>query len=168
MVKPFNIMYLTLYILLVGYIILPLSLSFRGNVHRFEASTKKLMQKTDYFTTNEIEKYASLSGLSIIAKETGPVLRLEIFSDTDSETCLGYLTAFIRPFPIGLFHLETIQAVNRRQVLGFTRKNWTVEGPGLSFLMGSWALRWAFDKGCSRTELLAGQFFNHFGFPLDF
>ena len=30
-----------------------------------------------------------------------------------------------------------------------------MNGPGICFVMGSWALRWAYEKGCRRAELLA-------------
>ena len=30
-----------------------------------------------------------------------------------------------------------------------------MNGPGICFVIGSWALRWAYDKGCRRAELLA-------------
>ena len=30
-----------------------------------------------------------------------------------------------------------------------------MKGPGICFIMGSWALKWAYDKGCRRAELLA-------------
>jgi len=39
--------------------------------------------------------------------------------------------------------------------LGYKRRNWTIDGPGISFIMGCWAINWAYDKGCRRTELLA-------------
>eukprot|EP01035_Chromulina_nebulosa_P020670 gene20670-26800_t len=53
------------------------------------------------------------------------------------------------------YAIETIQVKNRRQTLGFKRSGWTIDGPGISFLMGTWALRWAYDKGCNRAQLLA-------------
>ena len=44
---------------------------------------------------------------------------------------------------------------NHRQYLGYRRGSWTVDGPGISFILGSWAIKWAYDKGCRRAELLA-------------
>lgn len=110
---------------------------------------------TSLFTLNDIHHYAELSGLRLKVLPTGPYLRLEAYPLSDEES-IGYLTAFIRPWPIGMLQLDTIQVQNRRQTLGFTRKsNVNLEGPGISFIMGSYALRWAFDKGCTVTQLLA-------------
>lgn len=107
----------------------------------------------------ELEEYARVSGLRLKAMETGPLLRLEahpIQSEGEGESdAIGYLTAFIRPLPFGLFHLDTIQVKNRRQNIGFQRRGYTMEGPGISFLMGSYALVWAQTKGCKTTQLLA-------------
>lgn len=107
----------------------------------------------EFFTKTDIEKYASLSGLRLKPKVTGPYLSLQLYSAQDDQQ-LGYLTAFIRPFT-GLLQLETIQVKNRRQVLGFHRDSWKIDGPGVSFIMGSWALCWAYENGCKTTELLA-------------
>ena len=103
----------------------------------------------------EIEEYAKLSGLQLKATETGPLLRLEATPLSDPSSPIGYLTAFIRPVPFKLFHLDTIQVKNRRQTLGFSRSGYTIEGPGISFIMGSWALVWARERGCRTTQLLA-------------
>jgi hypothetical protein len=53
------------------------------------------------------------------------------------------------------FFLDTIQVKNRRQNLGYKRKAWDPSASGISFIMGSWALCWATEKGCQRAELLA-------------
>lgn len=121
-----------------------------------------------YMTISEIEEYAKLVGLRIQTYSTGPLLRLEAFpinnspkiipgvrSDGNDDKPIGYLTAFIRPIPSNLLHLETIQVQNRRQNLGFKREGWSMDGPGISFILGSYALVWAYQKGCTRTELLA-------------
>lgn len=50
---------------------------------------------------------------------------------------------------------DTIQVKNRRQVKHFHRAGWTVDGPGISFLMGAWATLWAYQKGCKTAQLLA-------------
>ena len=112
---------------------------------------------------SEIEEYAKAIGLRIESYKTGPLLRLELFPlnvtiipgiPTDNKP-VGYLTAFVRPIPSNLLHLETIQVKNRRQNLGFKREGWTMDGPGISFILGSYALVWAYQKGCTRSELLA-------------
>ena len=54
-----------------------------------------------------------------------------------------------------MLQLDTIQVKNRRQIIGFKRNNWKMDGPGISFIMGTWALRWAWGKGCRKAELLA-------------
>ena len=110
--------------------------------------------QSDQLSLPEIQEYAKLSSLKLIAKETGPYLRLEAFP-AGSDELIGYLTAFIRPFPFGMLQLETIQVKNRRQNLGFKREGWTIDGPGISFIMGSYALSWAYARGCRRTQLLA-------------
>lgn len=110
--------------------------------------------KDGYFTISDIEDYAKISGLTLNCTATGPLLRIEAFPTGDAEL-IGYLTAFIRPLPFGLFHLDTIKVKNRRQNLGYMRKNWTIDGPGISFIMGSYALRWAYEKGCRTSQLLA-------------
>jgi hypothetical protein len=110
--------------------------------------------KDGYFTISDIEDYAKISGLTLNCTATGPLLRIEAFPTGDEEL-IGYLTAFIRPLPFGLFHLDTIKVKNRRQNLGYMRKNWTIDGPGISFIMGSYALRWAYEKGCRTSQLLA-------------
>lgn len=107
-----------------------------------------------YFSRDDIEEYASLCGLTLKSSGFGPALRLDAYPE-GSDQAIGYLTAFIRPIPLGLFQLETIQVENRRQTLGFKREGWSIDGPGISFIMGSWALCWAYEKGCRNTELLA-------------
>jgi len=106
-------------------------------------------------TIEEIERFATFSKLKIKSSVTGPYLRLEAYPIDDDSTLVGYLTAFIRPFPFKLFQLDTIQVKNRRQNIGYKRKNWTVDGPGASFILGTWALAWARGQGCEKTELLA-------------
>eukprot|EP01038_Epipyxis_sp_PR26KG_P004670 gene4670-6561_t len=122
------------------------------------------MKKVDQvipFNIEQIEKYASKLGILIRASEVGGVfLRLEAYTigptgSNESAELIGYLTGFIRPIPFKLFQLDTIQVKNRRQTLGFKRKNWKMDGPGISFIMGSWALKWAYDRGCKSAELLA-------------
>jgi hypothetical protein len=108
----------------------------------------------DFFTFKDIEDYAKISGLTLNCTTTGPFLRIEAFPTGEVEL-IGYLTAFIRPLPFGLFHLDTIKVKNRRQNLGYVRKNWTIDGPGISFIMGSYALLWAYERGCRKSQLLA-------------
>ena len=107
-----------------------------------------------FFGFSDIEDYAAVSGLKLNCTTTGPFIRIEAFPIGDTEL-IGYLTAFIRPLPFGLFHLDTIKVKNRRQNLGYQRKNWTIDGPGISFIMGSYALRWAYERGCRKSQLLA-------------
>lgn len=52
-------------------------------------------------------------------------------------------------------HVDTIQVKNRRQNLGYTRESWSPEGSLISFIMGSWALCWARERGCHTAELMA-------------
>ena len=111
-------------------------------------------QRDDFFGFKDIEDYAKISGLTLNCTSTGPFLRIEAFPIGETEL-IGYLTAFIRPVPFGLFHLDTIKVKNRRQNLGYQRKTWTIDGPGISFIMGSYALRWAFERGCRKSQLLA-------------
>jgi len=102
----------------------------------------------------DIERYGTLCGIRIEKKETGPFgLRLEAYPLDREEPVLGYLDAFIRPLPFKLFHLDTIRVKNQRQDKGYKRgvDNWTIEGPGISFIMGAYALQWAFDRGCKKT-----------------
>jgi hypothetical protein len=108
----------------------------------------------EFFKLSDIDDYAKISGLTLNCTATGPFLRIEAFPIGDPEL-IGYLTAFIRPLPFGLFHLDTIKVKNRRQNLGYVRKNWTIDGPGISFIMGSYALRWAYEKGCRKSQLMA-------------
>jgi len=131
-----------------------------------------------YMSLSDIEAYGRRCGIKLVSKVTGPYLRIEAFAVGDgadpqsssdngngndllrtgvgsTEQLIGYCTAFIRPVPFNLLQLDTIQVKNRRQTLGFKREQWTVDGPGISFIMGSWALRWGWDRGCRRAELLA-------------
>ena len=103
----------------------------------------------------ELEDYAAASGLRLKIVENGPMLRIEAYPLNVADEAIGYLTAFIRPFPFKLFHLDTIRVKNRRQNIGFQRTGYTIEGPGISFIMGSYALTWAQSKGCRTTQLLA-------------
>ena len=107
-----------------------------------------------FFGIPAIERYAKVSGLILNCTTNGPLLRIEAFPIGETEL-IGYLTAFIRPLPFGLFHLDTIKVKNRRQNLGYQRKTWTIDGPGISFIMGSYALRWAYERGCRKSQLLA-------------
>ena len=108
----------------------------------------------DIFTLEDVEFYAFKSGIFIKSQMTGPSLRLEAYVKDDLDYKIGYLTCFIRPFT-NLLQLETIQVVNRRQTLGFKREGYTMNGPGICFIMGSWALRWAYERGSQTAELLA-------------
>jgi hypothetical protein len=137
--------------------------SFQSNRARYSDKTHNARSlllhgsakdRDGYFTISDIEDYAKISGLTLNCTATGPLLRIEAFPTGDEEL-IGYLTAFIRPLPFGLFHLDTIKVKNRRQNLGYQRKNWTIDGPGISFIMGSYALRWAYEKGCRTSQLLA-------------
>ena len=110
--------------------------------------------KDGFFGIPAIEEYAKVSGLTLNCTTNGPLLRIEAFPKGETEL-IGYLTAFIRPLPFGLFHLDTIKVKNRRQNLGYQRKTWTIDGPGISFIMGSYALRWAYERGCRKSQLLA-------------
>ena len=128
-----------------------------GRSYQVRADLKLLGSRrddVDFFGISDIEEYAKVSGLILNCTTTGPLLRIEAFPIGDTEL-IGYLTAFIRPIPFGLFHLDTIKVKNRRQNLGYLRKNWTIDGPGISFIMGSYALRWAYDRGCRKSQLLA-------------
>lgn len=118
-------------------------------------SSQQSSSKPDYFTIEDVEFYGMKSGIFLKATTTGPSLRLEAFVKDDLDIKIGYLTAFIRPFPFGLLQLDTIQVLNRRQTLGFKREGWTMNGPGICFIMGSWALLWAYRKGCRRAEVHA-------------
>jgi len=106
------------------------------------------------YSIEEVELFAFKSGIYLKSTITGPGLKLEAFTKDDLDYKIGYLTAFVRPFT-GLLQLETIQVLNRRQKLNFKREGWSMKGPGICFIMGSWALKWASDKGCRRAELLA-------------
>ena len=108
-------------------------------------------------TCIDIENLATKSNLKLKADIIGPLLTLQAFpiNEMNEDKPIGYLQAFIRPLPLGLFHLDTIQVKNRRQTLGFKREGWTINGPGITFIMGAWALCWAYTKGCKKTELLA-------------
>jgi hypothetical protein len=109
---------------------------------------------SDFFTIGDVENYAKYSGLELKSAVTGPFIRVEAFPIGGTDP-IGYVTAFIRPFPFGMLQLETIQVKNRRQTLGFQRNNWTIDGPGISFIMGSYVLCWAYEKGCRTAQLLA-------------
>ena len=139
---------------------------------RLQAATRLAARDTDadYMSLIDIESYGRRCGIKLVSKATGPYLRIEAFavgSDNEgsanlvgtgsgaTEQLIGYCTAFVRPLPFNLLQLDTIQVKNRRQTLGFRREKWTVDGPGISFIMGSWALRWGWERGCRRAELLA-------------
>ena len=115
------------------------------------------MNSNNLMTCTDIEELATKSNLKLKADIKGPLLTLQAFpiNEMNEDKPIGYLQAFIRPFPLGLFHLDTIQVKNRRQTLGFKRQGWTINGPGITFIMGAWALCWAYKKGCINTELLA-------------
>jgi hypothetical protein len=102
----------------------------------------------------DITNFAYLFGISIRIIENPISLRLEAYS-TDETESIGYLSAFIRPIPFKLLQLDTIQVKNRRQTLGFRKSNWNIDGSTITFIMGSIALRWAYEKGCTQAELLA-------------
>jgi uroporphyrinogen-III synthase len=109
----------------------------------------------------KVERYAGLMGIRLEKVEQGAKLRLEAYPARDpsneQSSMIGYLEAFIRPIPFKLFQLDTIRVKNQRQNVGYKRAadSWTVDGPGISFVMGSYALQWAYEKGCTQTELLA-------------
>ena len=58
------------------------------------------------FTSTKIEYLASLQGIQLKSQITGgSYLKLEAFSAKGE--IVGYLTAFLRPVPIGTLHLGT-------------------------------------------------------------
>ena len=117
-------------------------------------NNKNNLSMSSYLTLNEIEEFAKYSNLRIIAQPKGTYLKLEAVTMNDN-IVIGYLTAFIRPIPFKLLQLDTIQVKNRRQILNYKRKDYKIDGPGISFIMGTYALIWAKNNGCKQTELLA-------------
>jgi hypothetical protein len=103
-------------------------------------------------TRQELDEFGQTIGIRISSKVTGPFLRLEAFpldALAADNAPIGYLTAFVRPYPLGLLQLDTIQVRNRRQT---GRGGWN----GLSFILGSYALIWAAESAnCKRAQLLA-------------
>ena len=116
---------------------------------------KEVIDTNRYFSIPELIQYAQLFGLNVKIIDNQISLRLEAFTIDNESDCIGYLTAFLRPIPFKLLQLDTIQVKNRRQNLGFRRTKWSPDGSTVTFIMGSIALRWAYDKGCSNAELLA-------------
>eukprot|EP01041_Mallomonas_annulata_P009039 gene9039-18720_t len=108
----------------------------------------------EYASVEEIERYASVFGLRLNTTITGPLLRIDVSTQNTAET-LGYLTAFIRPWPLGLLQLDTVQVKNRRQWKGYKRDGWKIEGRGITFILGLLALNFGMNRGCNRAELLA-------------
>ena len=121
----------------------PLKMSRSAKSVRGKVTMAKMTESTMKFA--ELEDYAAFCGLRIEKIEKGIQLRLEAYPlrapKGDKEALLGYLEAFIRPIPFKLFQLDTIKAKNQRQNSGYKRKNdnWTMDGPGISFIMGSMA-----------------------------
>lgn len=110
--------------------------------------------KGDALSLQEIQYYARSSGVILKDTSIGPYLRVEATAIGDISP-VGYLTAFIRPWPPGLMQLETIQVKNRRQTLDFKTLPKRIDGPGVSFILGAYSLSWAKEKGCRRAQLLA-------------
>jgi len=102
----------------------------------------------DIYSINDIEDYADVLGVDLKSSNIGIYLKLEAISRSEQKT-IGYITGFVRPLT-GLLQLETIQVRNRRQSLDYK----TIP-KGVSFVLGCWALRWAYSYGCKRAELLA-------------
>jgi hypothetical protein len=156
-IKPMFFSFVLLLLLLVTQINFVLSF-LQKSYNRPKVFSQSLYgsnkNEDGFFSLSDIEDYGKVSGLTLNCTTTGPFLRIEAFPIGDPEL-IGYLTAFIRPLPFGLFHLDTIKVKNRRQNLGYVRKNWTIDGPGISFIMGSYALRWAYERGCRTSQLLA-------------
>jgi hypothetical protein len=133
-------------IVLYGIIVI-FSNAFSIRSNRATTRFNQKMSSTEkFYTLEEVELFGFKSGIYLKPVITGPALKLEAYVKDDLDNKIGYLTAFIRPFPFGLLQLETIQVLNRRQTLGFKRDGWSVKGPGICFIMGSWALKWAYDK----------------------
>jgi len=121
------------------------------NIMMKKSPSRKLM------TCEDIERFSRLNGVVLrpqVSANVGLTIEAYVTGEENAKP-IGYLSAFIRPIPGKLLHLDTIQVKNRRQSLGFKRRGWSMSGPGISFIMGSWALRWAYDRGCTYTELLA-------------
>lgn len=107
------------------------------------------------FNTEMVDYYANMKGLSLRPKSQGIFLTLEAYP-VSSDVKIGYLHCFLRPLPRDTLHLESIQVRNRRQSFESTKKvRWSPESGLISFIMGSWALCWAREKGSKRAELLA-------------
>jgi hypothetical protein len=107
----------------------------------------------DRYSLADIEEYAKKLNVELKKSIIGPYLKLEAVSLEENKV-VGYLTGFVRPLT-GLLQLETIQVRNRRQSLQYRAIPKGIEGKGVSFILGSWTLRWAFSMGCKSAELLA-------------
>lgn len=140
------VLILTLYLLMVqGYFSVRKTPAHIIHMSRIE--------DIDRYCLADIEEYAKKLNIELKITVIGPYLKLEALSLEESKV-VGYLTGFIRPLT-GLLQLETIQVRNRRQSLQYRAIPVGVEGKGVSFILGSWSLRWAFSMGCKTAELLA-------------
>lgn len=127
--------------------------SFRANYQYSNSLTRISCRESDYVTKEDIEKYAQVFGIKVVTSNNGPMFRIDVYAE--GAGAIGYLTAFLRPWPQSLIQLDTLQVKNRRQWLGYKRKGWTIEGRGISFILGILALNFGMSKGCTHAELLA-------------
>ena len=137
------------YVLIILQIIRVYTLYFKANrLQRVKLHAFDEQNIPRFATSEEIERYAAHFGLQLKMDIKGPALRIDVFASNDLNELdrVGYLTAFLRPLPLGMLQLDTIQVKNRRQILGYKRKNWKIDGPGISFILGALALRWGLDR----------------------
>ena len=146
------------------------SLSFQGARARVPASCLSRMaaQQRDIATLDEIEAAARSAGFTFTQTNMGPlyrvILRLVPEPGEDGKgKAIGYTNGALTP---PLLRQDTMQIsfVNTGNPNSMTNeKRVSVEERGfrsnsiygLSLLLGAYAMRWAYDNGCRRAELLA-------------
>jgi hypothetical protein len=137
--------------------------SLKSNpVDNFELVKLSSIDSSELCTSLEIEEAAHRCGMELSIKTLGPFYRAVIRLAKKGETgkIIGYTTGSIIP---PLLRQETMVITSVNSGNSLTRKRsqkenrgWTCPTTfGLSLLLGAYAGRFAFDKSCSKAELLA-------------
>ncbi len=113
-----------------------------------------------YYTTKQVEQFAYLKGMVLKPTIQGIYITVDAYP-VDSEIKIGYLSAFLRPIPKDTLQFETIQIRGSTQQPNGGKVIWPQENGLISFILSSWALSWAKEKGSVRAELLVNNDSNH-------
>lgn len=130
----------------------------RGNVSNVESLRRnglRRMHSVDYFIfdTKRVEQFAAMKGLTIIGSHQGIYVSVSSYP-VGSQLQMGLISAFLRPIPRDTLHIDALQVRLPRQGTDAKKVRWSPECGLITFIILSWAMCWAHEKGSKQVELL--------------